>query len=122
VSAIVDIVSLSRKVSTKSDQAQFALTGVSVSFCPLSLYQLGRDGVDITDWRVLTDFAVIFLVPGVFMSFGAPVIALAGKRSRDSAFGADDGGRRRSAKGGWLFFVFAVIGVVIWVVSGWFVK
>jgi len=98
-------------------------TALSVSFCPLFLYWLGRDGVNITDWRVLTNFAIIFLVPGVHMSFGAPVLLRAWKRPKDSASEADDGSRRRSAKANWIFvFMTIVIGLVIWVVSGWFVK
>ena len=101
-----------------------ALTGVSISFCPLFLYWLGRDGVHITDWRVLTNFAVIFLIPGfVLVSFGAPVLLLAGKRSGLWRSRADDGGRTRSLTGQLLFFVaMAVVASVIWFLSAWLVK
>ena len=81
------------------------LTGVSVSFCPLALYELGSAKVSFWDWRVLANFAVIILVPGVYMSFGAPVLARAW--SPKAARSAADVGY-------WLLFV--VIGVVIWVV------
>jgi len=57
-----------------------ALTGVSVSFCPLFLYWFGRWGYAITDWRVLTNFAVMYLVGGVYISLGAPVLNLAWTR------------------------------------------
>ena len=101
-----------------------ALTGVSVSFCPLSLYELGTARVPFWDWRVLTNFAVIVLVPGIYMSFGAPVLGRAWRHStKDSAFVAEDAGRRRRAKGDLLFWLlFVVVGVVIWVISDWFVK
>src|SRR4051812_50030501 len=64
-----------------------ALTGVSVSFCPLSLYELGSAKVSFWDWRVLGDFAVIVFVPGGYMRFGAPVLAPAWntKRARAAA-------------------------------------
>jgi hypothetical protein len=88
-----------------------ALTGVSVSFCPLFLYQLGGAKVSLWDWRVLVNFAVIFLVPGVYMSFGAPVLARAwnpkaARSGSDVAF--------------WLIFV--AIGMVVWVATDWFIK
>ena len=103
-----------------------AFTGVSVSFCPLFLYWLGRRGFDITDWRVLTNFAVICLVGMVYIRFGAPVLNLAWERPGDpSSSGADDGGRRRSLNNKgllvyWLLVV--VIGLVIWVLSVWSLK
>src|SRR3954452_23346283 len=86
-----------------------ALTGVSVSFCPLSLYELGSAKVSFWDWRVLGNFAVIVLVPGVYMRFGAPVLAQAWntKATRSAADVAY-----------WLLFV--VIGVVIWMATEWF--
>jgi hypothetical protein len=89
-----------------------ALTGVSVSFCPLFLYELGRDKVSLWDWRVLANFAVIVLVPGVYMSFGAPVLARAWKSPTDAS--------SRANLGFWL--LFAVIGVVIWAATNWFSK
>jgi hypothetical protein len=96
-----------------------AFTGVSVSFCPLFLYWLGRSGVAITDWRVLTTFAVICLVGTVYISFGAPVLNVAMTRPKDSM----SGGRGRSATGELIFWLLlVVIGVVIWVVSDWFVR
>src|SRR5262245_58479203 len=66
-----------------------ALTGVSVSFCPLSLYELGRANVSFWDWRVLANFAVIVLVPGVYMSLGAPVLARAWSSRKDAVPAAD---------------------------------
>ncbi len=59
-----------------------ALTGLSVSFCPLALYEFGSAKVSFWDWRVLANFTVIILVPGVYMSLGAPVLARAWKAGR----------------------------------------
>jgi hypothetical protein len=96
-----------------------ALTGVSVSFCPLSLYELGTARVPFLGWRVLSNFAVILLVSFVYVSFGAPVLGRAGRRStNDSASAPDDARRRPSARGDLFFWLlFLVTGVVIWVVS-----
>ncbi len=60
-----------------------ALTGVSVTFCPLLLYSFGKDQIAFGDWRVLTCLAVTCLVPLVYMRFGAPVLALAWRSSRN---------------------------------------
>ena len=93
-----------------------AFTGVSVSFCPLFLYWLGKGGANITDWRVITNFAVICLVGMVYIRFGAPVLNLALKRP------GDDGGRRRGVSK-WPFFLLVIgIGLVIYVVSIWSLK
>ena len=95
-----------------------ALTGISVSFCPLALYEFGSAEVSFWDWRVLANFAVIILVPGVYMSLGAPVLARAWNSPGDAA---DVGSLKRSAKDGLLFWLlFVVIGVVIWVATAWF--
>ncbi len=103
--------------------AVVALTGVSVSFCPFFLYLLGRGGAAVTDWRVLANFAVIFLVPGVYMSFGAPVVARAWKPWNDSAPGTDEESGTRTAKGEMRFWLLVVgIGLVIWLVSDWLVR
>ncbi len=51
-----------------------ALTGVSISSCPLLLYQYGKEGVELRDWRVLTCFAVTYLVPSVFLKIASPVV------------------------------------------------
>jgi hypothetical protein len=67
------------------------LTGVSVSFCPYFLYQFGEERVPFLDWRVLTCFAVTFLVPLVYIGVGAPVLALAWRRSTQPVAGADNG-------------------------------
>ncbi len=100
-----------------------ALTGVSVSFCPLFLYELGSARVSFSDWRVLANFAVIVLVPGVYMSLGAPVLARAWQRPKDPASGAGVDGGYRSAKHALIFWLlFVVIGLAIWVASGWFTK
>ena len=97
-----------------------ALTGVSVSFCPLSLYELGSARVSFWDLRVLANFAVIVLVPGVYMSLGAPVLARAWS-PRDPGDAAGVGDRERTAKDGLLFWLlFVVIGVVIWKATAWF--
>ena len=89
--------------------------------CPPFLYQLGNAGVPIWDWRVLTNFAIIFLVPGVYMGFGARVLAVAWRRPGHAASGAEDGGRRPSES--LLFWLLVVmIVVVIWVVSGRLVR
>src|SRR5262245_18568156 len=61
-----------------------ALAGISVSFCPLALYEFGSAKVSFWDWRVLANFAVIILVPGVYMSLGAPVLARAWNSPRDA--------------------------------------
>ena len=54
-----------------------ALTGVSITFCPLFLFRFGQDGIAITDWRVLTCFAIGYLVPIVhFRLAGAVMRAL----------------------------------------------
>ncbi len=86
-----------------------AFTGVSVSFCPLFLYQLGFARVPLWDWRVLTNVAVIFLVPGVYINFEAPVLARAWKRRTDSASGADDADRRPGAKVVLLFWLLKMV-------------
>jgi len=97
-----------------------ALTGVSVSFCPLSLYEFGLAKVSFWDWRVLANFALILLVPGVYMSFGAPVLARAWK-SPDNPASRADVGDRKSAKQDLLFWsLFVVIGVLIWLAIGRF--
>ncbi len=89
-----------------------ALTGVSISFCPLFLYWFGRWGFEITDWRVLTNFALIYLVGSVYISFGAPVLNVAWKRPGDWA------SRPVSRRAKWLFFlVMVAIGLIIYVVS-----
>ena len=67
------------------------LTGVSVSFCPYFLYRFGEERVPFLDWRVLTCFAVTYLVPLVYMRVGAPVLALAWKRSKKPMAGPSDG-------------------------------
>ena len=98
-----------------------ALTGISVSFCPLSLYELGSAGVSFWDWRVLANFAVIVLVPGVYMRLGAPVLARAWESPNDVESAADVGSRDRSVKVGLLFWLLCiVIGVAIWVATAWF--
>ena len=51
-----------------------ALTGVSITFCPLFLFRLGHEGTGITDWRVLVCFAIIYLVPFVHFRLAAPVM------------------------------------------------
>jgi hypothetical protein len=95
-----------------------ALTGVSISFCPLSLYELGTARVPFSDWRVLTNFAVIVLVACIYMSFGAPVLGRAWRRSTDDSVSAGDGTVRESGKNVLLFwFIVAIIGVVIWAIS-----
>lgn len=88
-----------------------ALTGVSVSFCPLFLYQLGAAKVSLWDWRVLVNFAVIFFVPGVYMSFGAPVLARAWNPKA-----------ARSAGNVAFWLLIVVIGAVIWVATDRFMK
>lgn len=51
-----------------------ALTGVSVTFAPLFLYQLGRADAALGDWRVLLCFLQVVLVPLVYFRLGAPVL------------------------------------------------
>ncbi len=51
-----------------------ALTGVSITFCPLFLYQFGRAGADFTDWRVLGCFAIGYFVPMVHFGLASPVM------------------------------------------------
>ncbi len=93
-----------------------ALTGVSVSFCPLSLYELGAARVPFGDWRVQANFAVIVLVALVYMTFGAPVLKRAWRSTNERASGADGAsGRRDGSLLFWLLFVVA--GVVVWMIS-----
>ncbi len=88
-----------------------AFTGVSITFCPLFLYWLGRWGFDITDWRVLANFALIYVLGTVYVRLGTPVLNLAW-----------NGGRTRDFKR-WPFFVLAlVIGLVVYFVSAWSLK
>ncbi len=99
-----------------------AFTGVSITFCPLFLYWFGRWGFDITDWRVITNFAVIYLVGTLYMSFGAPVLNLAMKRPGDPSSGTEGAGQRPIVMNALFFLLIVVIGVVIWVVSERFIK
>jgi len=61
-----------------------ALTGVSVSVAPLSLFMFGHQGVSGSDWRVLACFLVTYLVPLVYMRLGSPVLEHAWKHRHDS--------------------------------------
>ena len=56
-----------------------ALTGVSVTFFPLFLYQLGREGVGWSDWRLWTCFCVTYLVPMFYIRIGGAVATRAWK-------------------------------------------
>jgi YHS domain-containing protein len=49
-----------------------SLTGVSITFCPLFLYQLGHDRLPITDWRIVGCFLVTYLEPMVYIQLAAP--------------------------------------------------
>lgn len=51
-----------------------ALTGVSITFVPLALFQLGRSGAFGFDWRVLGCFFVVYMVPLVYIRLGGPVL------------------------------------------------
>jgi hypothetical protein len=51
------------------------LTGVSVTFSPLFLYEFGREGVGWSDWRLWACFGVTFLVPMFYARLGAAVAA-----------------------------------------------
>ncbi len=51
-----------------------ALTGVSITFVPLSLFWLGRSGASYRDWRVLACFLVVYSVPLVYVRLGGPVL------------------------------------------------
>ncbi len=99
-----------------------AFTGVSITFCPLFLYWFGKWGFDITDWRVITNFAVIYLVGNLYMSFGAPVLNLAMKGPGGPSAGTEGGSRRLVAMNALFFLLIIVIGVIIWTVSERFVK
>jgi hypothetical protein len=52
-----------------------ALTGVSITFAPLFLFQLGQGGATIGNPRVLLCFFAIYLVPLFYMAFARPLIA-----------------------------------------------
>ena len=56
-----------------------ALTGVSITFSPLFLYQLGREGVGWSDWRLWACFGVTYLVPMFYMRIGGAVATQAWK-------------------------------------------
>jgi len=59
-----------------------ALTGVSITFSPLLIYEFGRDGVAWSDWRLWACFGVTFLVPMFYARLGAPVAAQAWKNRK----------------------------------------
>jgi hypothetical protein len=65
------------------------LTGVSVTFSPLLLYQLGREGVGWSDWRLWTCFCVTYLVPMFYVRIGGAVATRAWKdRRKERSVGA----------------------------------
>ncbi len=51
-----------------------ALTGVSVSFAPMFLFLLGRDKAEFWNPWVLLCFAVIYFVPGFYMTLALQVL------------------------------------------------
>ena len=61
-----------------------ALTGVSITFVPLSLFWLGRSGASYRDWRVLACFLVVYLVPLVYVLLGGPVLKEVWKARSDA--------------------------------------
>jgi hypothetical protein len=50
-----------------------ACTGVSITLCPLLLFQLGRSGASYGDWRVIACLIVTFVVPFTDMRLGASI-------------------------------------------------
>lgn len=67
-----------------------ALTGVSVTFCPMFLFMLGREGALWTDWSVITCAVVAYLVPLFFMSLGGAVFTHAWEARRSARGGRPD--------------------------------
>ena len=71
--------------------AAIALSGVSVSFAPLFLFWAGQRGASLTSPTVLALFAVIFLVPLVFIRLGSRVLlAIRSNTSREPIPTGDD--------------------------------
>lgn len=64
-----------------------ALTGVSVTFCPLFLFLFlfGREGTSMTDWRVLICLAIGYLIPFVHFRLAAPVMKQIRRISKTTA-------------------------------------
>lgn len=60
----------------KSPAAVFmtALTCLSLTFAPVALFNLGKAGVDYRDTRVIACFAVIVLVPLVYVKLATLLI------------------------------------------------
>lgn len=61
-----------------------ALTGVSITFAPFFLFQLGQAKSEIWNPLVLLCFAVIYLVPGFYMKLAAVVLAQLYKMSKQN--------------------------------------
>lgn len=61
-----------------------ALTGVSVSFAPLFLFQLGRSQAEYWNPLVLLCFAIIYLVPGFYMRLAGIVLSQLYKMSQEA--------------------------------------
>ena len=61
-----------------------ACTGVSITLCPLLLFQLGRRGAGYGDWRVIACLIVTFVVPFTYMRLGMSIFNHA-QRARSKA-------------------------------------
>lgn len=60
------------------------LTGVSATFAPMFLFQLGRSGATIGSPSVLLCLSVIYLVPLFYIRFAGPLIAQVYRRDKGS--------------------------------------
>lgn len=65
-----------------------ALTGVSVTFIPCTLFELGRSQATYRDLRVQLCLAVIYLVPAFYIHVGGRVIFALLEHSRRGRGGA----------------------------------
>jgi hypothetical protein len=73
-----------------------ALTGISVSFVPLTLFELGRAQADWDSPGVWLCFLVLYLVPGFYMGIAARVLGQVRKLPRDGIPSTTDSAPVRS--------------------------
>jgi hypothetical protein len=87
-----------------------ALTCLSLTFAPMALFRLGKAGADYRDPRVIACFAVIVLVPLVYLRLATLFIQQLRKASIDSIQSVSQGSS--ISVGSLLPWVVVIVGAV----------